>query len=325
MADEIVPSAIVWDQARLDLVKNSVIPQGCPNEQFALFIEKCKRYGMDPLIGEIFLVKRRTNVAPKGQREDWRDTYTTQVAEAGLLRRADEHDDFLGLTGAPVYEHELPTFKIIKGQDVEHVRQPKKGEIIVGAWARAARRGRDPIAIFLPVDAYKQDTYIWKNNTGTMMLKCASVAVIRKLFPKQFEGAYIPEEMRGDEDPVETLTPESFKAAPIPQQQLEEHASPIAPWDGVSPDAERAALEGEFEPGASDEQEPGSDIDDAPPLSPEEEKAMEAEGKLLAATTTDDLREAMKLMRDMPQGPLRQRLAQLYNERTKAIAKGGKP
>ena len=47
---------------RVDLVKRTICPKGISDDEFALFIEQCKRSGLDPLLKEAFCVARRANV-----------------------------------------------------------------------------------------------------------------------------------------------------------------------------------------------------------------------------------------------------------------------
>lgn len=309
-----VPSSGGWTQERIDLVKRTIVPQGIPDGPFALFIEQCQRLGMDPLLKEVFCIERRVNIAPKGQPPKYVVKYETQVAEAGMLRRADQFPDFLGIQGAAVFEKDDPAVADPVAGVVQHrIHMAKERGKLVGAWALAERKGMKPVVIFLYLDDYRQPTPNWDNKAPTMILKCARVAALRVLFPQVFAGVYIPEEMEGkDNSDVQTLTPEKFVAAPMPA--LEENER-IADWDGDQEAAYQERQEAFVE-------EPVVDLEVAR-LSRDEELAMEIEAELADAKTTDHLKAARVRIGKLPNGDLRKHLAGLYNEKSKTI--GGKP
>ena len=51
-----------WSRERAELVRRTICPKGISEDEFALFIEQCKRSGLDPLLKEAFCVARRQNV-----------------------------------------------------------------------------------------------------------------------------------------------------------------------------------------------------------------------------------------------------------------------
>ena len=50
-----------WSPERVELIRRTICPRGLGDDEFALFIEQCKRSGLDPLLKEAFCVGRRHN------------------------------------------------------------------------------------------------------------------------------------------------------------------------------------------------------------------------------------------------------------------------
>jgi hypothetical protein len=50
-----------WSRDRVELIRRTICPKGIGEDEFTLFIEQCKRSGLDPLLKEAFCVGRRQN------------------------------------------------------------------------------------------------------------------------------------------------------------------------------------------------------------------------------------------------------------------------
>lgn len=195
-------SAIVkvsnWNQDRVDLVKRTVCPKGISNDEFALFIEQCKRSGLDPLLKEAFCVPRKKNIGSRDN-PNWITAHEFQPSEAGMLVRAEDFPDFRGVSASAVYADDVIQIDAGVGA-VSHVFSPtKKRGVLVGAWSLLLRDGKTPIVVWLDLVAYSQNTSTWSKMPATMIEKCARVAALRKAYPSAFDGLYTREEMEGRE------------------------------------------------------------------------------------------------------------------------------
>ncbi|MBN1206587.1 MAG: recombinase RecT, partial [Myxococcaceae bacterium] len=85
-----------WSRERVELIKRTICPKGIGDDEFALFIEQCKRSGLDPLLKEAFCVGRRQNAGSR-ERPHWVTRYEFQPSEAGMLARAERFPDFKGI------------------------------------------------------------------------------------------------------------------------------------------------------------------------------------------------------------------------------------
>lgn len=187
-----------WTKERSELVRRTICPKGISEDAFALFMEQCKRSGLDPLLKEAFCVPRRAKVG-----ENWVEQHVFQPAEAGMLSRAERFPDFHGVQASAVYAEDDILLDMGRGE-VKHAFNPakRKGQL-VGAWARAVRDGKLPIVVWVDFSGYVQQTPLWAKIPTTMIEKCARVAALRKAYPEAFGGLYIAEEM-----PEPTATPE---------------------------------------------------------------------------------------------------------------------
>lgn len=223
MTSEIVKSEVVgqlaeraWTKDRVELVKRTICPKGISDDAFALFMEQCKRSGLDPLLKEAFCVPRRAKVG-----DAWIEQHVFQPAEAGMLSRAERFPDFKGVQASAVYAEDDILIDMGAGT-VKHAFNPakRKGQL-VGAWARAERAGKLPVVVWVDFSGYVQQTPLWSKIPNTMIEKCARVAALRKAYPEAFGGLYIAEEM-----------PEETK--PTPEAKASKKAPPPPPEDPLS-------------------------------------------------------------------------------------------
>ncbi len=212
-----------WNQERVDLVKRTVCPKGITNDEFALFIEQCKRSGLDPLLKEAFCVPRNKNIGKKDNQQ-WVTIHEFQASEAGMLVRAERFPDYAGCAASAVYSNDKIEIDAGAGT-VSHVYSPTKPRgSLLGAWSRLERAGRSPVVVWLDLAAYAQNTATWGKMPATMIEKCSRVGVLRKGYPAAFEGMYAREEMEGrdEEGPAQAV------AAPTTGKRLAEAKAQLA-------------------------------------------------------------------------------------------------
>lgn len=210
----------IWTQERIDLVKRTVCPKGIGEDEFLLFMEQCRRSGLDPLLREAFCVPRRVKVSQKGEPDRWVTKHEFQPAESGMLTRAMRAPDFRGIQASAVFSED--TIEVDQGRgEVRHVFNPAKRDgKIVGAWARVVREGMLPFVVWLDFAAYVQPSPLWATKPTTMVEKCARVAALRKAYPAEFGGLYIagerPDDVDGEEPEPAAVVEKEKPALPPP-------------------------------------------------------------------------------------------------------------
>ncbi|QSQ19280.1 phage recombination protein Bet [Pyxidicoccus parkwayensis] len=195
-----------WSRERAELVRRTICPKGISEDEFALFIEQCKRSGLDPLLKEAFCVARRQNVGNR-ERPNWVTKYEFQPSEAGMLARAERFPDFRGIQASAVFAEDEIIVDQGKGEVVHRFNPAKRKGALVGAWSRVVRDGKLPVVVWLDFSGYVQQTPLWAKIPTTMIEKCARVAALRKAYPEAFGGLYVREEMPAD-DYEQPHTPE---------------------------------------------------------------------------------------------------------------------
>lgn len=201
----------VWDEERVALAKKMVCPPGTTDTEFQMFIAWCKRTGLDPFIKQAYLVERRA----KDGNGNWVSKQEPMAAEAGLASVADAQADFRGLKAAAVYAGDEfmvdeVTQTIVHRWSVE--ARAAKRNVVIGAWAKATREGRDVPLVWLPLESRLQKTrdgnptQFWAKDAAGMIVKCARAMAYRLAYPSLFSGVVIAEERR-DDDEVDVTPP----------------------------------------------------------------------------------------------------------------------
>ncbi|ATB46463.1 phage recombination protein Bet [Corallococcus macrosporus] len=187
-----------WTRERVELVKRTICPRGISEDEFALFIEQCKRSGLDPLLKEAFCVARRQNVGNR-ERPNWVTKYEFQPSEAGMLARAERFPDFKGIQASAVFAEDDIVVDQGRGEVVHRFNPAKRKGALVGAWSRVVREDKLPVVVWLDFSGYVQQTPLWSKIPTTMIEKCARVAALRKAYPEAFGGLYVREEMPAED------------------------------------------------------------------------------------------------------------------------------
>ncbi|ATB41828.1 phage recombination protein Bet [Cystobacter fuscus] len=213
-----------WNPERVELIRRTICPRGIGDDEFALFIEQCKRSGLDPLLKEAFCVARRQNVGNR-ERPNWVSRHEFQPSEAGMLARAERFPDFRGIQASAVYAEDEIIVDQGKGEVVHRFNPAKRKGSLVGAWARVVRDAKLPVVVWLDFAGYVQQTPLWAKIPTTMIEKCARVAALRKAYPEAFGGLYVREEMPAEEfdAPSEPAAP----AAPANYEMLGTRPGPV--------------------------------------------------------------------------------------------------
>lgn len=189
-----------WSRERIELIKRTIIPQGCGDDDLALFLEVCRRTGLDPLLKQAYMIERSANVDGR-----WVKKYEFQAAEGGMAAIVDTFSDFRGMKAAAVFSKD--TIEIDESAGVVHHKYNPAGDRgeLVGAWAHASRDGRHIPITYLPLESRVQKTKdgrptkFWGTMPAGMIVKCARAEQYRLAYPNVFGGVYIREEMPEDE------------------------------------------------------------------------------------------------------------------------------
>lgn len=214
------PESIVWTKAKVELIRRTKA-SACTDDEFEVFIEQCRRTGMDPLLDQADCVPRWSkrlvlNKETGVVEEKQLNVQTFQPREAGMRARADRFDDYRGISFACVREGD--PFKITPSSELVfheyNPADPKRSKLpIVGAWAQLRRAGRVCPVIWIPIGERigltrdGKPTQFWSMKAETMICKCARAEGYRIEYPNTFAGINIAEEMDEFREEVELNAP----------------------------------------------------------------------------------------------------------------------
>ncbi|RKH17456.1 phage recombination protein Bet [Corallococcus sp. CA047B] len=325
------PQGAAWNRERVDLVKRTICPRGISEDEFALFIEQCKRSGLDPLLKEAFCVARRQNVGNR-ERPNWVTKYEFQPSEAGMLARAERFPDFKGIQASAVFAEDEIVVDQGKGEVVHRFNPAKRKGALVGAWSRVVREGKLPVVVWLDFAGYVQQTPLWAKIPTTMIEKCARVAALRKAYPEAFGGLYVREEMPAEEFDAHGHAPPHEEPVP-PTGGYEVLGSKPGPMKASFPTLAPAPAPVEARPAEVETQQLSIDVPLAPVapaavpvVEPERPKASAVvvafgphKGKTTAELSDDELSETIDLAHEKLMEQPRARWAKAMRENLTAL------
>lgn len=180
-----------FNAQQVELIKKTVA-KNCSNDELALFLYTCKRTGLDPLIKQIYAVKR-------GGASNQMSIQTGIDGYRLIAERSGKY--------APGKE---PSFKEDGGKIISATAYVNK--LVAGSWHEVA-------ATAYYNEYFTPTNNIWVKMPHAMLAKCAEALALRKAFPAEMAGVYTQEEMAQAE--VVTV-PVIQKTAPLPEPTKEE-------------------------------------------------------------------------------------------------------
>jgi phage recombination protein Bet len=172
---------LTFNERQVTLIRTQIAP-GCSEDELALFLEVCRATGLNPLMRQIYAIKRKSGDESRMTIQTGIDGYRLLAARTGLLAGIDdaiydtEEGKHPGRASVTVY-------RLVAGQRVAFAATAR--------WSEYAAVGKE----------HQQPIAMWAKMPWLMLGKCAEALALRRAFPAELSGVYTGEEMAQADNP----------------------------------------------------------------------------------------------------------------------------
>ena len=208
------------DDDKVALLRRT-IARGATEDELALFVEQCRRTGLDPFARQIYSVRRKQW---NSQARAYEEAQVIQVSIDGFRLIADRTHKYAGQVG-PWWCGPDGDWKEVWLSD----EAPAAAK--VGVMRHDFHQPLYAIALFksyVQTNGHGDPISRWKTDPAGMIAKCAEALALRRAFPHELSGLYTTEEMGQADNPATVTAPVSSNGggAEVVQTPIQVEARP---------------------------------------------------------------------------------------------------